>query len=200
MTEPSPTSSAGPLAGRRVMLGVTGGIAAYKAAALASTMVQRGAEVRTVMTEAATRFVTPLTFQSLTRRTVHLDMWMPAEAFQSAHISLADWAEVAVIAPATADALAKFARGLADDLLATAVLALDAPVLLAPAMNSRMWGNRLVQENVARLREHGFRFVGPAEGRLACGTTGPGRMSEPEEIIAALERVIVEDVDGTRTA
>lgn len=180
------------LAGKHLVVGVTGGIAAYKTAAMVSTLVQRGATVRVVMTESATRFVGPVTFQALTRQPVYTDMWADTEDYRSTHISLADWADALVVAPATANVLAKMACGLADDLLSTTVLALDAPVLVAPAMNSRMWAKAVVQENVARLASRGYRFVGPGEGRLACGTSGAGRMSEPDEIIAALEGLLAE--------
>jgi phosphopantothenoylcysteine decarboxylase / phosphopantothenate---cysteine ligase len=177
-------------AGRNILLGVTGGIAAYKAAVIASTLVQRGAAVRVAMTEAATRFVGTATFQGLTRQPVAVDLWAGNEEFRATHISLADWADACVVAPATANILAKMACGLADDLLSTTLLALDIPVLVAPAMNTRMWQQPVVQDNVERLRSAGYAFVGPAEGRLACGDTGAGRMSEPDEIIAALETIL----------
>jgi len=180
------------LAGSRVLVGVTGGIAAYKAAAMVSTLVQRGAAVQTMMTEAAARFVTPLTFQTLTRQPVYLTLWSSTEDFRTSHIALSEWAQVCVIAPATADIIGKMAHGLADDIVSTTVLALECPVLVAPAMNTRMWEKKAVQDNVARLATAGYRFVGPAEGRLACGTSGAGRMSEPEEIIAALEVILAE--------
>ena len=175
------------LAGRRILVGVSGGIAAYKTAMLASALVKRGARVKVIMTDAATRFIGPTTFQALTRQPVYIDLWTGPEDFRSDHISLADWAQACVVAPATADTLGKLACGIADDLLSTTLLALDVPLLLAPAMNVRMWKNRMVQDNVARLAKAGCHFVGPAEGRLACGDCGPGRMSEPDEIIAALE-------------
>jgi len=178
------------LAGRNILLGVTGGIAAYKAAVLASMLVRRGAQVRTIMTEPATRFVGPITFQALTRQPVYLDMWAATESYRSDHIGMADWTDACVIAPATADVIGRIAAGLADDLLTTTVLALQAPVLLAPAMNTRMWAKPAVQDNVAKIEAWGYHLVGPAEGRLACGDTGPGRMSEPEEIIEALEGML----------
>ncbi len=175
---------------RRIVVGITGGIAAYKTATLVSRLVQRGASVRVVMTDSATRFVTPLTFQTLSCNAVHTSMWQGTENFQSTHINLADWAEACVVAPATASIMAKLRMGLADDLLSTTLLAMDCPVLLAPAMNARMWAKQQVQENVETLRGWGYRFVGPAEGWLACRTSGAGRMSEPEEIIAALEQML----------
>jgi phosphopantothenoylcysteine decarboxylase/phosphopantothenate--cysteine ligase len=180
------------LAGSRVLVGVTGGIAAFKTAAMVSTLVQRGAAVQTMMTEAAAKFVTPLTFQALTRQPVYLTLWSSTEDFRTSHIALGEWAQACVIAPATADIIGKMAHGLADEIVSTTVLALDCPVLVAPAMNSRMWEKKVVQDNVARLATAGYRFVGPAEGRLACGTTGPGRMSDPEQIIAALEAILSE--------
>ena len=184
------TEQADPLGGKRVVVGVTGGIAAYKTAMVVSRLVQRGAEVRVVMTESAAQFVTPLTFQTLSGQAVALDMWQRSESFRGSHIALADWAEACVIAPATANIMAKIAHGLADDLLSTTVLAIEAPLLLAPAMNDRMWHKAAVQENVARLGKWGYHFVGPAEGHLACGTVGQGRMAEPEEIISALESLL----------
>ncbi|NLX58470.1 MAG: bifunctional phosphopantothenoylcysteine decarboxylase/phosphopantothenate--cysteine ligase CoaBC [Phycisphaerae bacterium] len=180
------TPQADPLSGKRVVVGVTGGIAAYKAAALVSTLVQAGADVRVIMTESATRFVAPLTFQALSHNAVHVGLWDADDSFRSAHIALADWADLGVVAPATANFLAKAACGLADDLLSTTLLAMECPVLLAPAMNCRMWNNRIVQDNVACLKAAGYPMVGPAEGHLACGTSGAGRMAEPDEILAAL--------------
>jgi phosphopantothenoylcysteine decarboxylase/phosphopantothenate--cysteine ligase len=190
-------SNPDPISGKHVVVGVTGGIAAYKTAAMVSTLVQAGAEVRVVMTESATRFVAPLTFQALSRSTVHVGMWDAGQSFASAHIALADWADLTVVAPATANFLAKAACGLADDLLSTTLLAMDCPVLLAPAMNTRMWNHRAVQDNVARLRSLGYPMVGPAEGPLACGTSGTGRMAEPDEILAAL-RTLAAKSGGTQ--
>jgi len=178
------------LDGREVLVGVTGGIAAYKTAYLVSGLVQAGARVTVVMTEAAERFVGPLTFRALTGRPVVDDLWSMAEGDRSTHIALADRADVAVVAPATANLLAKMAHGLADDLLSTLLVALDVPVLLAPSMNERMWRSAAVQANVAALRARGVHFVGPEEGRLACGTEGPGRMAEPEAILAAIARLL----------
>lgn len=183
MAESCPT----PLAGRRVVVAVGGGVAAYKVAALVSRIVRDGAEVRVCMTDSAQRFVGPVTFRGLTNRPVALDMWTDQpvpEAYE--HIALARFAEVLVLAPATANTLAKLAHGLADNLVTTTILATEAPVLVAPAMNAAMWKNPVTQANVARLRELGFHLIGPEEGRLGCGETGAGRMSEPEEIYAAL--------------
>ncbi len=188
MARPKPDPNV--LKGREVLVGVTGGIAAYKTAALVSALVQAGAGVSVVMTANATRFVAPLTFQTLTGRPVHSDLFASVEVDRAEHIALADRAEAAVVAPATANCLAKLAHGLADDLLSTVLLAVDAPVILAPAMNARMWAHPAVRANVETLRERGVRLVGPAEGRLACGTTGPGRMAEPEEILAVLIEIM----------
>ena len=171
------------LAGKRVVLGVTGGIAAYKAAALVREMKKAGAEIRVVMTPAATAFVAPLTFQALSGQPVRTVLLDPGEESGMDHIALARWAELIVVAPATADFIARLSHGLADDLLATLCLATDAPIALAPAMNHRMWEAAATRANVETLRQRGVRLLGPAEGDQACGETGPGRMLEPEAIL-----------------
>jgi len=181
------------LKGREILVGVTGGIAAYKTAHLVSRLVQAGAGVTVVMTENATRFVGPLTFRALTDRPVYTDMWATPEVHRAAHVALADRAEVAVVAPATVNVLGKLAGGLADDLLSTVLLAIDVPLIVAPAMNGRMWAHPAVQANVGRLRERGVRFVGPEEGYLACGEVGPGRMAETETILADIVAVLKDD-------
>lgn len=168
--------------GREILLGVTGGIAAYKSADLASKLVQAGASVTVVMTESAGRFIGSTTFEALTGRPVYGDMFAPKEHFQGEHIGLARRAELMVIAPASANCLAKLACGLADDLLSTLALTATVPILLAPAMNTGMWNKPSVQRNVARLKEDGFQFVEPGSGWLSCGEVGPGRMVEPAEI------------------
>ena len=178
------------LNGREVLVGVTGGIAAYKTAALVSRLVQAGAGVSVVMTEAATRFVGPLTFQTLTSRPVYIDQFAAPEAYHTDHIALADRAEIVVVAPATANIIGKLANGIADDLLSTIFLAVDVPVLMAPAMNVRMWNHPAVQANVAALGAWGVQFVGPATGRLACGTSGKGRMAEPDDIFAEIVKIM----------
>jgi len=166
-----------------VLLCVTGGIACYKAAFLASRLVQDGCGVSVAMTDAATRFVAPLTFQTVTARKVHTTLWPDGQAFSSRHIALPDQADVVVVAPATANILAKAACGIADDLVSTLLLAAgDKPVVVAPAMNTRMWNAPATRENIKTLAARGVHVVGPAEGRLACGTTGPGRMAEPDDI------------------
>jgi len=169
----------------RILLGVTGGIAAYKSAELVRRLRDRGAEVQVVMTAGARQFVTPLTFQGLSGRPVRTDLWDEAAEAAMGHIELARWADRVLIAPASADFLARLAHGLADDLLTTLCLATDAPLSVAPAMNRLMWANAATQANVAVLRSRGVTVLGPAEGDQACGETGPGRMLEPAEILDA---------------
>lgn len=174
----------------RVLLGVSGGIAAYKAADLVSRLRQAGAEVRVVLTVAATRLVAPTTFEALSGRPVFTDLFAPAaDGWAIPHISLAEWADRAVVAPATADVLAKLALGFADDFLSTTLLAFAGPVLLAPAMNRLMWSQPAVQHNVALLRSRGCRFVGPGFGRLAEEVGGWGRMADPALIAAELAQL-----------
>lgn len=176
---------------REIVLGVTGGIAAYKAADLCSKLVQAGHAVTAVMTEAAERFIGATTFEALTGRPVHRGMFSPQEGFhQGEHIGLARRAELAVIAPASADFLAKLANGFADDLLSTLVLATTAPILVAPAMNCEMWAKPAVQRNVAQLKADGVHLVDPGSGWLSCGQVGQGRMAEPAEIQAAIEGLL----------
>ncbi len=170
----------------RVLLGVTGGIAAYKSAELVRRLREQGAEVQVVMTEGARQFVGPLTFQALSGRPVRSDLWDATAEAAMGHIELARWAERIVIAPASADFLARLAHGHANDLLTTLCLATDAPIAVAPAMNRLMWANAATQANVATLRARGVTILGPAEGEQACGETGAGRMVEPAEILAAL--------------
>lgn len=172
--------------GRTILLGVTGSIAAYKAAEVASRLTAGGDEVLTVMTRAATRFVAPLTFQTLTGQPVGTDLFEEGKGSKVEHVALARRADVVLIAPATADVIAKLANGQADDLLTTTVLATTAPVLVAPAMNPAMWANPVVQENLARLRARGVEVIEPGTGLLACGETGEGRMAEPDAIVAEL--------------
>jgi phosphopantothenoylcysteine decarboxylase/phosphopantothenate--cysteine ligase len=173
-------------AAERILLGVSGGIAAYKAAELLRRLRERGHEVQVVMTESATRFVTALTFQALSGRPVRTSLWDEAAEAAMGHIELARWAQRVLIAPATADLIARLAAGQANDLLTTLVLATRAPVLLAPAMNQQMWAHPALQANLQLLRERGVQTVGPTSGSQACGDFGAGRMSEPEQIVAAL--------------
>ncbi len=170
----------------RVLLGVTGGIAAYKAPELVRRLVERGCEVQVVMTRGAREFVGPLTFQAVSGRRVRDDLWDPAAEAAMGHIELARWADVVVVAPATANFMGTLAAGLGGDLLSTVCLATTAPIVLAPAMNQAMWANPAVQANRGLLEARGIRFLGPAAGDQACGETGPGRMLEPTEIATAL--------------
>src|SRR5262245_23339657 len=176
--------------GSEILLGVTGGIAAYKAADLCSQLVQAGAAVSVVMTRAAGRFIGPTTFEALTNRPVHWRLFSPQEHPLGEHIGLARRAKLLVVAPASADCLAKFAHGLADDLLSTLYLAFAGPVLVAPAMNSDMWAKQAVQRNIATLKSDGVHFVDPGDGWLSCGVTGPGRMAEPDEIFERIGQML----------
>ncbi|MCD6405868.1 MAG: bifunctional 4'-phosphopantothenoylcysteine decarboxylase/phosphopantothenoylcysteine synthetase, partial [Planctomycetes bacterium] len=165
-------------------------VAAYKAVHIASALVQAGASVTTVMTANAMRFVTPLTFQTVTRREVIADLWDSTDTFDAEHVALAKSAECVVVAPATANILAKAALGIADDALSCLLMTTKAPVIYAPAMNSGMFLAPALQRNIKTLVELGCEFVGPAEGRLADGSKGIGRMADPEEILAVVERVL----------
>ncbi len=175
------------LKGKRILLGITGGIAAYKAAELARLLVKAGSDVRVVLTEAGTRFVTPVTMQALSGQAVWTDLWDPRVADNMGHIELSRDRDVIVVAPASANFMAKAAQGLADDLLSTLVLARRCPLVLAPAMNVEMWRNPAVQRNAKQLRDDGVFLSGPASGGQACGEMGMGRMSEPAELVADLE-------------
>ena len=170
----------------RILLGVTGGIAAYKSAEIVRRLKERGAEVQVVMTGAARQFVTPLTFQALSGRPVRTDLWDEAAEAAMGHIELARWADRILVAPASADFLARLAHGLASDLLTTLCLATDVPIIVAPAMNRLMWANAATRANMALLAARGIEVIGPAEGDQACGETGPGRMVEPDVLAAAV--------------
>jgi phosphopantothenoylcysteine decarboxylase/phosphopantothenate--cysteine ligase len=185
------------LSDKTIVLGVTGSIAAYKAADLASKLAQAGAKVNVVMTEAATKFVTPLTFRSLTKRPVITSMWELSSEFSIEHVALADAADVVAIAPITANVIAKLAAGIADDMLTATVLATRAPVIIAPAMHANMFQNPVTQDNLAKLRARGFTIVGPDYGRLASGDTGPGRLVETQQIIATISEVLARNHDLT---
>ncbi|MBC7236518.1 MAG: bifunctional phosphopantothenoylcysteine decarboxylase/phosphopantothenate--cysteine ligase CoaBC [Chloroflexi bacterium] len=178
------------LQGADIVLGVTGGIACYKAVDLASKLVQAGACVDVIMTEAACKFVTPLPFQTITKRPVSVDMFQLLRETDMAHISLAARAEVLVIAPATANTIAKLAHGLADNLLTSTALATTAPLIIAPAMDADMWAHPMTQANVEALRRRGAVIVGPAEGRLASGRMGAGRLASTEEILGAIRQTL----------
>jgi phosphopantothenoylcysteine decarboxylase / phosphopantothenate---cysteine ligase len=176
--------------GKHILLGVTGGIAAYKSPDLVRRLRERGAEVQVVMTEAARQFVTPTTFQAVSGRPVRTDLWDAAAEAAMGHIELARWAHFVLIAPASADFLARIAAGLADDLLATLCLATEAPIAAAPAMNHIMWANAATRANVATLAARGVRLLGPAEGDQACGEIGEGRMLEPLELADRLQALL----------
>src|SRR5438067_756124 len=175
-----------PTARRRVVLGITGGIAAYKSAELVRLLMRNNVEVQVAMTEAGTKFVTPATFQALTGKPVVLDLWDASFANSMAHIELSRGAHAILVAPASADFLAKLAHGLADDLLSTTCLARNCPLLVAPAMNREMWDHPATQRNIATLRADGVTILGPAAGDQACGEVGMGRMVEPEELLSAV--------------
>ena len=189
-----------PLEGKNVVLGVTGGIAAYKACELVSRLRKAGAQVYVILTKHACEFVAPLTFETLSNHPAVTDTFARPETWEVEHIALAKRADVFVIAPATANILAKMAHGIADDMLSTTVLATKAPVLVAPAMNTGMWENAATRENVKLLKERGIRFIGPEGGFLACGDTGAGRMSEPKDIFAEIENILHprRDMEGLR--
>ena len=171
---------------RKVLLGVTGSIAAYKACDLVRLFVKNGDEVTVVMTEAATRFVTPLTFQTLSRNPVFVDQFAPPASWKPEHISLAEAPDLVVVAPATANILAKMRAGLADDLLSATLLATRAPIWVAPAMNTGMWENAATRENLTVLKTRGIRVIEPESGDLACGVKGAGRMAAPEQILDSI--------------
>ncbi len=188
------------LKGKTILLGVTGGIAAYKAAALASALVKRRAGVEVVMTEHATRFIAPLTFEQLTGRRCVVDTFDRNFPHQVEHIALADRADLVLIAPATANVCAKLAHGLADDMLTTTVLACACPKLIAPAMNTKMFENPVTQDNLDILRRYGWEVIAPASGRLACGAVGAGKLPEPEQLLQHILRQIAlpHDLAGKR--
>lgn len=174
------------LKGKKIVLGVTGGIAVYKAVDLVSRLRKQGCQVRVVMTEHAQQFVTPLTFKEISGNQVAVSMWSGNQEFNVEHIALANWADAFVVAPATANIIAKMAYGLADDLLSTTLLAAQAPIVVCPAMNTGMYENAATQENIAKLQGRGVTVMPPAVGKLACGTSGAGRLPEPQEIVEFL--------------
>ncbi|MEK4275266.1 bifunctional phosphopantothenoylcysteine decarboxylase/phosphopantothenate--cysteine ligase CoaBC [Paenibacillus sp. FSL R7-0026] len=176
------------LNGKKIVLGVTGGIAAYKAATLCSRLVQKGADVHVIMTASATQFITELTLQTLTRNTVYTDTFDEREPAVVSHIHLADLADLVLVAPATANVIAKMAHGMADDMLSTTLLATTAPVMIAPAMNVHMYDHPAVKHNMSLLVERGAMMIEPGEGLLACGYVGKGRLEEPESIVDVVER------------
>ncbi|RIW36358.1 bifunctional phosphopantothenoylcysteine decarboxylase/phosphopantothenate--cysteine ligase CoaBC [Bacillus salacetis] len=173
--------------GKNILLCVTGGIAVYKAAALTSKLVQAGAQVKVIMSASARQFVTPLTFQALSRNEVFTDTFDEKNPEVIAHIDLADWADLVLVAPATANVIGKLANGIVDDMVTTTLLATTAPVWIAPAMNVHMYGHPAVQKNISELYSFGYRFIEPSEGYLACGYVGKGRLEEPEKIIGHID-------------
>jgi phosphopantothenoylcysteine decarboxylase/phosphopantothenate--cysteine ligase len=174
------------LAGYELLVGVGGGISAYKVCMVVSGLVQRGCGVTVAMTESGTRFVGPTTFQALTARQVFTSLWQAEDYYDPQHLSLSESADLFLVAPATGNLLGKFAAGIADDLVSTMMLGRDCPAILAPAMNTRMWDNPIVQRNISTLRELDYLFIEPTEGWLACRTVGKGRMAEAETIIEAV--------------
>lgn len=186
--------------GKSIVLGVTGGIAVYKAADLVSRLRKLGAEVNVIMTKGAMEFVTPLTFQTMSNKPVAIDTFAPVQKWSVEHISLAQKADIFMIVPATANIIGKIANGIADDMLSTTVMATKAPVLIAPAMNTGMYENRIVQSNIEKLKTFGYEFVGPGSGVLACGDIGAGRLIDAEAIISKAEGILVgkNDLNGKK--
>lgn len=184
---------------KNIVVGVTGGIAAYKVCQLVSSLKKQGAGVDVVMTQNATRFVAPLTFQTLSSRPVVLNVFDAPQFWEVKHVALAKKADLMIVAPATANIIAKMANGIADDMLSTVLLATRAPILIAPAMNTGMWDNPATKENIATLQKRGYHFVGPERGLLACGDAGKGRMSEPDDILQKAEQLLtVQDMKGLK--
>ncbi|HQB92035.1 MAG TPA: bifunctional phosphopantothenoylcysteine decarboxylase/phosphopantothenate--cysteine ligase CoaBC [Smithellaceae bacterium] len=175
---------------KKIVLGITGGIAAYKAAELTRALIKEGAQVKVVMTKSATEFITPLTMQTLSQNQVYLDTFVPAEKYDMAHIALADFADAFIIAPATGNIIGKIAAGVADDLLSTTIMAAGKPVLICPAMNNKMLANPIVQDNLSKLQEHGYFIMESAVGELACKTQGSGRLAEITDIIEEIKSLL----------
>jgi len=181
------------LSGLNILLGVSGGVAAYKAVDLASRLTAGGAKANTIMTENACRLIGPKSFEAVTNSAVYTTLWNATQEYKISHINLADWADIVVVAPATANIIGKIANGICDDLLSTTLCACWAkPTLLAPAMNNNMWTNAAVQRNIKAVKGMGFKLIGPEKGRFACGTEGIGRMSEPQDILEAIEKIASE--------
>jgi len=179
------------LAGYRVLVCVCGGIASYKVASVVSALVQRGTHTTVAMTEAAQRFITPLTFEALSGRAVMTSVWQDSEEHDPQHLRLTEHADLVIVAPATANTIGKLNAGLGDDVVSTLLLAKNSPVLLVPAMNTRMWDNPIVQRNLAALDEYGYETMQPGEGWLACRTIGKGRMPEPADIVARASEMML---------
>lgn len=178
------------LEGLNILLGVSGGVSAYKAVDLASKLTAAGANLKTIMTENACQLIMPKSFEAVTGEQVYTSIWSSSGDFKISHVNLVDWADMVVVAPATANIIGKVAGGICDDLLSTTLcVCWQKPALMAPAMNNNMWENPAVQRNVKAIQEAGFKLTGPQEGRLACGDVGAGRMTEPAEIIRDIEQI-----------
>ncbi len=187
------------LTNKKIVLGVTGGIAAYKAAELIRVLIKAGAQVKVIMTKNALEFITPLTMRTLSQNQVYTDMFVPADQYDIAHIELAEFADAFVIAPATANIIGKIASGIADDLLSTTIMAQDKPTLICPAMNDKMLANPVVQDNISKLKKLGYVFMESAEGELACKTKGKGRLPDIEDIVEATTNLLTpKDLQGCR--
>lgn len=187
------------LTNRKIVLGVTGGIAAYKAAELVRALMKSGAQVKVIMTKNAKEFITPLTMQTLSQNQVYTDMFVPADQYDMAHIALAEFADAFVIAPATANIIGKIASGIGDDLLSTTIMAQEKPTLICPAMNDKMLANPVVQDNINKLKKIGYAVMESAEGELACKTKGKGRLPDIEDIVEAIESLLApKDFKGSR--
>ena len=184
------------LLNKKILICVTGGIAVYKAVALVSKLTQAGAEVKVVMTKSAMEFVRPLTFQAMSRNDVFFDTFDEKDSRVIAHIDLADWADLVIVAPATANVIGKLANGIGDDMVTTILLATTAEVWIAPAMNVHMYENKAVIRNIARLHEDGYQFIEPSEGFLACGYVGKGRLEEPEKIA----QLVAEEIQSEKSS
>jgi len=196
MTPSSDIVAPQPLTGKEVVVGVCGGIAAYKVCDVVSKLVQRGCGVTVAMTHGATKFVTPLTFEALSGRRVRTDTFDLVDTADPQHIGLTERADLMLVAPATTNVIAKVAHGLTDDLVSLMVAAAACPVVFAPAMNDRMWAHPVAKENAAKLDALGYRFVGPESGWLACRNVGPGRLSEPATIVAAVADMLLTEKAG----
>jgi phosphopantothenoylcysteine decarboxylase/phosphopantothenate--cysteine ligase len=187
------------LENKKIVLGITGGIAAYKAAELTRALIRAGAQVRVIMTKSAMEFISPLTMQTLSQGEVYTDMFAPTDQYDMAHIALADFADAFVIAPATGNVIGKIASGIADDLLTTTVMAQNKPILICPAMNDKMLANRIVQDNILKLKKYGYTVMDSGVGELACKTSGSGRLPEILEIMQAVEFLLTpKDFAGER--
>ncbi|SHH09790.1 bifunctional phosphopantothenoylcysteine decarboxylase/phosphopantothenate--cysteine ligase CoaBC [Tepidibacter thalassicus] len=183
------------LSGKNIVLGVSGGIAVYKACDIVSRLKKLNANVKVIMTKSATEFVTPLTFQSLSQNFVITDMFKEPKTWDVEHISLAQWADLFLIAPATANIIGKIANGIADDMLSTTVMATKAEVVIAPAMNTNMYENKIVQDNISKLIKFGYKFIEPESGRLACGDVGKGKLASPENIVKEIIEIFTDKKD-----